>query len=208
MTIRPSGFLLACTLPFFLISMGNTARAGWSVGGIEVNPFRVIDASSPLATLDDSRTLTLFGGIHFIDESGRSEIAVPLAWLSSQSREDVRTEDLLLFRTDVQYRRFLIGRDHAGLFAGPLIRFAHVASHNRRDGSGHDADRFGAGVVIGFRKLLRGNFWWGMTATRGRFFGGIPDMNDDVTFIDPAGRGESTVDSFTEIEVLTFGRRF
>jgi|GEM_PF-3327284 len=197
-----------CAATAILLFAPTNAGADWTLGGAELSPVRVIDTTTAPAPTGTHRTLTLTGGLHFIDLSGRNEIAMPLSWLSAQTRTHAPVENLLSFRSDIQYRRFLQGSDHTGLFMGPLLRFTHIASRNRTDGSRRGAERFGAGLVIGYRGTLRGDYWWGTSLTHGRYRGAMPDVNDDMTSVSAASSGRSRADSFAEIELLTFGKRF
>lgn len=203
--VRPCARLL---LVVALLLSASTGIAGWTLGGVELSPIRVIDTTTAPAPTGAHQTLTLTGGLHVIDQSGRNEIAMPMSWLSAHERNNGPADGLLTFRSDIQYRRFLNSDNHTGLFVGPMFRFAHIASRNRRNSTTRGAERYGAGLVIGYRKALRGNYWWGTSLTHGRYRGHMPDVNDDLSFVSARRNKRARTNAFAELSLLSFGKRF
>jgi len=59
-----------CAATAVLLLASTNAGADWTLGGAELSPVRVIDITTAPAPTVTHRTLTLTGGLHFIDLNG------------------------------------------------------------------------------------------------------------------------------------------
>ncbi len=182
-----------------------TSQAGWKFESIELNPARLFDAID-----DSSDHRSLSGGLHFTDDTGRNEIAIPLLWVDNKENPE-RIGDFSAVRYEVQFRRYFKDEGHNGLYAGPLVRYADFEGTDRDTGQPLDDGRLGVGVVFGQRiPFGRSRFYWGYGVSIGYLFGDEVRVRDSDWINVSTDTHYDTDDgnTFVDVEILKFGFRF